>query len=155
MGTEGKKAGYGSTSDPREGPGEAAIMVKSEPLLKQEVRTRGSLDPASLPPDTVKRTEGGGGGGVHLETTSLPFGHKVSLPERLPAVPGNHNQRPSASSTQKLRQAQSLQSLSHGTLLGECTLRHNPRVLWWKATLSRWHSFYFALSLRSHVTFGM
>lgn len=57
MGTEGKKAGYGSTSDPREGPGEAAIMVKSEPLLKQEMRTRGSLDPASLPPDTVKRTE--------------------------------------------------------------------------------------------------
>lgn len=29
----------------------------------------------------------------------LPFGHKVSLPERLPGVPGNHNQRPSASST--------------------------------------------------------
>lgn len=38
MGTEDKKAGYGSTSDPREGP-EAAIMVKSEPLLKQEMRT--------------------------------------------------------------------------------------------------------------------
>lgn len=143
------------------GSGETAIMVKSEPLLKQEMRTRGSLDPASLPPDMVKRTEvvwgrrEGGRGRVHLETTSLPFGHKVSLPERLPGVPGNHNQRPSASPTHKLWQAQSLQSVSHGTLLCECTLRHNPRVLWWKATLSRWYSFYFALSLRSHVTFGM
>lgn len=39
MGTEGKKADYGSTADLRDEPGEAAIMVKSKSLLKQEMRT--------------------------------------------------------------------------------------------------------------------
>ena len=35
---QGKKAGYGSITDPREEPGEAATLVKSELLRQKEMR---------------------------------------------------------------------------------------------------------------------
>ena len=102
VGREGKKAGYGSITDPREEPGQAATVVKSELLRQKEMRKHwGSLDPESQPglwlkagapnlPWLKEQKWWGWGAGPHPETTELPFGHKASLPEWLPGLPGNH-----------------------------------------------------------------